>query len=152
VPTKTLPAEPGARKKNGIGRSRGGRTTKIHARVDALGLLVALQLTPGQAHDSVKALDLIDAARADALIMDKAYDTNSIRERLTARDEQAVIPSRSNRNPQLPHDSHLYKERHRVENFFQRIKRYRKLATRYAKNLEMFRGAICLVAIVDWLA
>lgn len=140
-----------ARKKNAIGRSRGGHSTKIHARVDALGLLVALALSPGQVHDSVKAIELIEARWADAYIMDRAYDAMSIRNRIEDLGALAVVPSKSNRREPIPHDKHLYRERHAVENFFQRLKAFRKIATRYAKTEVMFRGAILLVAIVDWL-
>ena len=151
VPIRTLPAAPVVRKKNAIGQSRGGRTSKIHARVDALGHLLALVITAGHVHDSQAAPSLLQGARTDAFVMDKAYDENEIRQLAASLGATAVVPPRSNRKPQIPYDKHLYKERHAVENFFQRIKRYRKIATRYAKRVETFRGAVYLVAIVDWL-
>lgn len=141
----------GGAEQNAIGKSRGGRTTKIHARVDALGHLLAYVVTGGQVHDSQQALPLLNGARSCAFIMDKAYDSDVIRDELDEMNAVAVIPPRSNRNVQFDYDRHLYKERHAVENFFQRIKRYRKLATRYAKRIELYRGAIALVAVMDWL-
>ena len=150
-PIRTPREDEAARKKNAIGKSRGGHSTKIHARVDALGLLVALTLTPGQAHDSVKAIELIDAASADAYIMDRAYDAMEIRDHVKGLGAVAVVPSKSNRREPIPHDQALYRERHAIENFFQRLKRFRKIATRYAKTRVMFRGAILLAAITDWL-
>lgn len=148
---KTHPAVPEARKKNAIGKSRGGRTTKIHARVDALGHLLAYVVTGGQVHDSQQALPLLNGANASAFIMDKAYDSDVIRDALRGMNASAIIPPRSNRSVQYGYDRHVYKERHVVENFFQRIKRYRKLATRYAKRIELYCGAIALVAVMDWL-
>lgn len=102
-------------------------------------------------HDSQQALPLLNGARSGAYIMDKAYDSDAIRGELDEMKAVAVIPPRSNRNVQFDYDRHLYKERHAVENFFQRIKRYRKLATRYAKRIELYCGAIALVAVMDWL-
>ena len=81
----------------------------------------------------------------------KAYDSDVIRDALRGMNASAVIPPRSNRSVQYGYDRHVYKERHVVENFFQRIKRYRKLATRYAKRIELYCGAIALVAVMDWL-
>lgn len=148
---KMLPGAPGVRKKNAIGKSRGGRTTKIHARVDALGHLLAYVVTGAQVHDSQQALPLLNGGDASAFLMDKAYDSDIIRDALAHKNAVAVIPPRSNRKVQFDYDRHLYKERHAVENFFQRIKRYRKLATRYAKRIELYCGAIALVAVMDWL-
>lgn len=145
------PEEPGARKKNAIGKSRGGKTTKIHARVDALGHLLALEVTCGQVHDSRKAIELLDGASAGAFIMDKAYDSNEIRSKVKSLNAVPVIPCRSNRRVQTHYDRALYKERFAVENFFQRIKRWRKVATRYAKNLLMYRAAVVFAAVIDWL-
>lgn len=141
----------GGAERQAIGSSRGGKTTKIHARVDALGYLVALVITAGQVHDSRAAPQLIEAASSDAIIADKAYDSDALRASMTSRGVQVVIPCNRSRSTHIDYDLHLYKERHVVENFFMRIKRYRKIATRYAKSLTMFEGAVKLVAIVDWL-
>lgn len=97
------------------------------------------------------ACELIDAADADAYLADKAYDSNAIRAHIQAKGAEIVIPSNRSRKAPIPYDKHIYKERHTVENFFQRIKRYRKIATRYAQLAEMYLQAVQLVAIVDWL-
>ena len=88
---------------------------------------------------------------ADAYIMDRAYDAMEIRDYVKGLGAVAVVPSKSNRREPIPHDEELYRERHAIENFFQRLKRFRKIATRYAKTRVMFRGAILLAAITDWL-
>lgn len=108
-------------------------------------------MTGGQVHDSQQALPLLHGANASAFIMDAfegeppaaarelckvpsieaAYDSDAIRDALSDMDASAVIPPRSNRTVQYDYDRHVYKERHAVENFFQRIKRYRKLGVVY---------------------
>ena len=148
---KTRPAALEARKKNAIGTSRGGRTTKIHARVDALGLLVAFAITCGQVHDSRQAQALIKHSVSQAIIGDKAYDSDAIRAQLAEQATTAIIACQRNRSHPIPYDKHVYKERHAVEIFFMRIKRFRKIATRYAKLAEMYAAAVSVVAIVDWL-
>jgi len=82
---------------------------------------------------------------------DKAYDADFIRLALAEPDMEAVIPPKKNRKQKLPYDKQLYKERHCVENFFGRIKRYRKIATRYAQLADMYFQAVCLIAVIDWL-
>lgn len=138
-------------KKNAIGKSRGGLTTKIHARVDALGNLLQFILTRGEAHDSTQAAHLLNPADARAYIADKAYDSDAIRRLIRDKGAEAVIPAAGGRVCKIRYDAHIYKERHTVENFFARLKRYRKIATRFAKLAIMFEGAITLAAIVDWL-
>src|SRR3974377_2439837 len=104
-------------KKNGaqaIGRFRGGLTTKIHALVDALGNPVELMLTPGQAHDLACAEPLIENADPDALIGDKAYDSDPFVDTLTQRAITAVIPPKANRKTQRACDFTLYCERNLV--------------------------------------
>ena len=140
-----------ARKKNAIGTSRGGKTTKIHARVDALGLLVVFTITCGQVHDSKQAQTLIQQASAQALIADKAYDSDANRWQLAQQKTTAVIACNRSRKQDIPYDKHLYKERHAVENFFMRIKRFRKVATRYAKLADMYAAAVYVSAVMDWL-
>ena len=124
------------REKNGpqaIGRSRGGLTTKIHALVDALGNPVELMLTPGQDHDLTCAEPLIDSAEPDALLGDKAYDADSLIDILNQRQITPVIPSKANRKVQRNCDFALYCERNLVERFFNKLRHFRAIATRYDK-------------------
>jgi transposase len=135
----------GARKKNGpqaIGRSRGGLTTKIHALVDALGNPVALMLTPGQAHDLACAEPLIDNADPDALLADKAYDADSFIDTLTQRGITPVIPPKANRKTPRACDFALYCERNLVERFFNQLKHFRAIATRYDKLARNFLAGV----------
>ena len=137
------------RKKNGaqaIGRSRGGLTTKIHALVDALGNPVELMLTPGQDHDLACAEPLIENADPDALIADKAYDADRFVEVLTQREITPVIPPKADRKIQRACDFALYCERNLVERFFNQLKHFRAIATRYDKLARNFLAGVQLAA------
>ena len=129
-----------------IGRSRGGLTTKIVALVDALGNVARFVLLPGQRHDSIGVEPLIAGLDFGALLGDKAFDNDALRATLKARGAIAVIPAKSDRKAPIPHDAEMYKWRHLVENFFQRIKEFRRIATRYDKTDASYAGAIHLVA------
>jgi len=129
-----------------IGKSRGGLTTKILALVDALGNLVRFVLLPGQRHDSVGAQPLIAGVDLAALIADKAFDSNALRAALHERGALAVIPSKADRKTSIPHDVEMYKWRHLIENFFQRLKEFRRTATRYDKTDTSFAAMIHLRA------
>jgi len=82
----------------------------------------------------------------EALIADKAFDNNALRAVLNDRAATAVIPSKADRTTPIPHDAEMYKCRHLVENFFQRLKEFRRIATRYDKTDTSFAAAIYLVA------
>ena len=123
-------------------------TTKIVALVDALGNLARFVLLPGQRHDSIGVEPLITGVEFDALIADKAFDNNALRATLNERGTAAVIPAKADRSTRIPHDAEMYKWRHLVENFFQRLKEFRRIATRYDKTDTSFASAIYLVGIL----
>jgi len=134
-----------------IGRSRGGRTTKIHALTDADGRPRVLLLSPGNAHDVVMAPTLVDAAgSATRLIADKAYDTNALRAVLAGKGIVAVIPSIRRRKPLIPYDVIAYRDRNLIERMFGRLKDFRRIATRYDKLARNFLAATLLAAIAIW--
>ena len=134
-----------------IGRSRGGLTTKIHAAVDGLGNPVRLLLTGGEAADITQAQALIDGFDALSIVADKGYDSNAFVVGITSRNAEAVIPSRKNRIIGREYDQHLYKDRNLVERFFNRIKHFRRLATRYEKLARRFMAMLHLVFAFIWL-
>ena len=134
-----------------IGRSRGGLTTKIHAIVDALGNPVALSLTPGQAADITQAAALLDQVEPEAFLADKGYDSDALIQTLEERDITPVIPSKANRRQARKTDFALYRERNLVERFFNKLKQYRALATRYDKLANTFLAAVALVCVLFWL-
>jgi IS5 family transposase len=102
-----------------VGRSRGGRTTKIHALSDAKGRLIAILLTGGEAHDCPVAERLIRRAKpSKCLVGDKAYDSAELREELDERGTKPVIPNRSNRKQPFSFNKRLHKLRWRIESVF----------------------------------
>ena len=113
-------------------------TTKIHVLVDALGNPVDVRLTPGQDHDLACAEPLLDGADPEALIADKAYDADPLLAILDAREITPVIPPRANRKRPRTCDYALYCERNLVERFFNKIKHFRAVATRYDKLARNF--------------
>ena len=123
-------------------------TTKILALVDALGNLIRFSLWPGQRHDSVGALPLIEGLEFDALLGDKAFDNNTIRAELAQRAAEVVIPSKADRKTPIPHDPIKYGWRHLVENYFCKIKDFRAVNTRYDKTDVSYRATIDLAASV----
>jgi transposase len=107
---------------------------------------VELMLTPGQAHDLVCAEPLIADCDPDALIADKAYDADSLIDTLTGRGIAPVIPPKANRTTKRECDFVLYCERNLVERFFNKIKHFRAIATRYDKLARNFLAGVRLVA------
>ena len=123
-------------------------TTKIHALVDALGNPFSLMLTPGQDHDLTCAEPLLETADPRALIGDKAYDADRLIDTLNERAIIPVIPPKTNRKVKRDCDFALYCERNLVERFFNKIKHYRAIATRYDKLDRNFLSAVQLVAAI----
>ena len=118
-----------------VGRTKGGLNTKIHAIVDGLGNPVAFLLSPGNDNDSTHATELLcmtDIAGSN-LLGDKAYGTKEILTYIKEHRATVVIPPKSIAKESWEVDYYLYKERHLVECFFQKIKWFRRIATRYDK-------------------
>ncbi|MGA7714151.1 MAG: IS5 family transposase [Rhizomicrobium sp.] len=134
-----------------IGRSRGGRNTKIHAIADAKGRLLSILLTGGQTHDCPPAQRLIRRTkRAKKLLGDKAHDSEELWLWLNERGTKAVVPNRSNRKQPFSFDKKSYKQRHRIESAFCRLKDFRRIATRYDRLARNFLASVCLVAAIVW--
>jgi transposase len=130
-----------------LGRSRGGFSTKLHLAVNGLGLPVELKLTPGQAADITEAESLLHEHEFQAAIGDKGFDSRQLIDFIERRGAQAVIPPRSNLRDQRDFDRHLYKERNLVERFVNRIKQFRRVATRYEKTARNFLAFVQVAAI-----
>jgi transposase len=127
-------------------------STKIHATVDALGNPLRCLLSGGQVADITHAQALIVGFDAQALLAHKGYDANALLEYLAQAGIEAVIPPKANRLQQRDYDRHLYKDRNLVERFFNRIKQFRRVATRYEKLARNFFAMINLVCAYVWLA
>lgn len=127
-------------------------TTKIHAAVEALGNPLRLRLSAGQVADIREAPALIQGLAAQAVVGDKGYDADEFVGIIEAQGAQAVIPPRKHRTQPRDYDRHLYKNRNLVERFFNRIKQFRRIATRYEKLAQNFLSMIQLVCAYIWLA
>jgi transposase len=133
-----------------IGRSRGGRTTKIHLLVDEKGRPHVLQLTAGQASDIKAAFALIAQSRPSLrLLADRAYDGDALRRTLADRGTTPVIPNKINRVNRFAFDRDAYRLRNAVERAFCRLKDFRAVATRYDKLARNFLAGVCIAAAID---
>jgi transposase len=113
---------------------------------DALGRPIRFMLTGGQVHDILTAPAMIDGVEGDALIADKAYDSNAFRERIAQAGMQAVIPSNRTRKIIIAHDRDLYRARNRIERCFNKLKRFRRFATRFDRLDACYLAFIHLAA------
>ena len=135
-----------------MGRSRGGLTTKIHALVDANGLPVVLKLTPGQAHDGRSAADMLDGlGDGQVLLADRAYDSNALRDAMEQRGAWACIKPIATRTDPPAFSPFLYRYRNLVERFFNKLKHFRAIATRFEKRPQNYLALVKLAAIKIWL-
>ncbi len=120
--------------------------------VDARGLPIEFVLTPGQRHDVVGAAALlVHLSEGDIVLGDKAYDSDELRKQIEAQGAAPNIPDKSNRKEKHCFSKTLYKERNRVERFFNKIKHFRRIATRFEKLAENFLAMIKLASIRIWL-
>jgi len=120
--------------------------------VDALGNPLALRLTGGQVHDITQAEALAAEAQPEALLGDKGYDADWFRQALSKRGIAACIPSKANRKIQIDYDKTLYRQRHKIENMFGKLKDWRRIHTRYDRCAHTFMSAICIAAaVIFWL-
>ena len=118
--------------------------------MDAQGLPVRVLITPGTTADCTPAGRLIEGLSADSLLADRGYDSNALIDQATNQNMAPIIPPKKNRLVQRPYDEELYKLRHLVENAFLHRKRWRGIATRYAKNTASFLAAVQIRCIAFW--
>lgn len=134
-----------------MGRSRGGLTTKIHALVDGDGNPIALKLTEGQAHDGRSAADMLDGlGPGQILLADRAYDSDALRRRLSEQGAWANVKPMPNRVNVPAFSAFLYRYRNLVERFFNKIKHFRAVATRFEKHDANYLALVKLAAIKIW--
>jgi transposase len=141
----------GGAQEQAIGRSRGGRTTKIHAVANAAGRLITFELTAGQMGDVRSAKGLIDKLPTAALVLaDTAYDSDKFREFLAKRGSTPVIKPNPTRKNIPPFDKTAYTGRNVIERAFSHLKDWRRVATRYDKLARNFRATVTLAIIFKW--
>ena len=118
---------------------------------DTLGRPLRFILTAGQRHDCLTAEPLLDGFQADAVLADKAYDNNDLRQIIVKMKAEAVIPSTAARKVPIPHDETAYKDRNRIERCFNKLKHFRRFATRYDRRAIHYLAFVHLAAIMIWL-
>jgi transposase len=123
-------------------------TTKILALTDALGNLVRFRLMPGQRFDSVEVAPLIEGVEFAALIADKAFDSDTIVADLNKRGARIVISQHPRRAKPIPLDREMYKWRHLIENFFAKLKEFKRIAMRACKTDQSFEAMIYIAAAI----
>ena len=123
----------------------------MHLAVDAHGMPIRVLITKGTAADCRYASQLIDGINADVLLADRGYDTDDIIVQASTAGMIPVIPPKKNRKEQRAYDRNLYKLRHLVENAFLHLKRWRGIATRYAKTAASFLAAARIRCLAIWL-
>ncbi|MEJ0094006.1 MAG: IS5 family transposase [Methylocella sp.] len=143
----------GGRRNQAIGRSRGGRTTKIHALTDADCRPLSFMLTGGQIADCSAGAELIARLPpCEILHGDKGYDANAIRRQVEERGAMPNIPPKANRRWKNCFSPFLYRNRNAIERMFCRLKDFRRVATRYDRNALNFLATVCIAATVCyWL-
>jgi transposase len=136
-----------------IGRTKGGLNSKLHALCDEKGRPIVLCLSQGQLSDHVGAKLIYPAIpNANVLIGDKGYDSDEFRDALRARKIKACIPPRQGRSAPRSYSKTLYKQRHRIENMFAKLKDWRRIATRYDRCAHTFMSSICIAAtVIFWI-
>ena len=123
----------------------------MHLAVDSHGMPVRFLVTEGTAADCRFAAALTEGLDAGFLLADRGYDTDGALAAAAAIGAEPVIPPKSNRLVKRDYDRHIYKQRHLVENAFMHLKRWRGIATRYAKRLDSFVAAVQVRCISLWL-
>jgi transposase len=135
-----------------MGRSRGGLTTKIHAVVDANGNPITLKLSEGQAHDGRSAADMLDTVGpGQTLLADRAYDSDALRQSLANRGALANVKPMPHRVNIPPFSPYLYRFRNLVERFFNKLKHFRAIATRFEKHDANYLALVKLAAARIWM-
>ena len=116
--------------------------------MNGLGLPVRFVLTPGQAADVTQAKTLLEGVPFEVAIGDKGFDSQAVVDFIEARGGEAVIPARKNRAQPREYDRERYKDRNLVERFWNKIKHYRRVATRYEKTARNFLAFIHVASIM----
>ena len=118
---------------------------------DTLGRPVRFLIAPGQSHDILAVPALLESYKPQAVLADRAYDANSLRQHLDQIGAAAVIPSTRSRKAPIPHDPVVYKLRNRIERCFNKLKHFRRFATRYDRLASHYLAFVHLAAIMLWL-
>jgi transposase len=142
---------PGGQLAQAIGRTKGGLNTKLAAVADQHGRAVAVALAPGPQHDLLAVAPLRRSLRRHRVVADKGFDADAFRADLRAQHSPCCIPPRQGRRHPARFHRGYYRHRHHIENFFARIKKFRRISTRYDKLATTFLAFVLFAAALDWL-
>ena len=141
----------GGAEAQGLGRSRGGFSSKVHVTVDSLGHPLRLRLTGGQRHDMKEAAALIEGLSFEYVLADRGYDGQEFVEMVRRSGAEPVIPSKKNAKQPRDYDQWRYQERHLVECFMNKIKHYRRVFSRFDKLARRYLGFVQFTSALIWL-
>ena len=146
-----MPLAPKKRGEQALGRSRGGFSCKIHIAVDGLGNPLRFLLTAGQRHDITQAQALLEGFDFEHLLADRGYAAEDFIDFLLQRGIQAVIPPHQRAKVLREYDKWLYRERHLVECFINKIKHFRRIFSRFEKLDRSYLNFLQFVGVLIWL-
>jgi transposase len=141
----------GGQNAQAIGRTKRDLNTKLCALVEGQGRLMAALVVPGQTYEVEAAAPLLRTLKRVLLVGDKGFDASALRQQLRVQGCLASIPPRSGRLSLAWYHRGFYRQRHKIDNFFQRIKIYKRVSTRYEKLALTFLNFILVAAVFDWL-
>ena len=134
-----------------MGKTRGGRNTKLMALTDALGRAMVLKLVEGQSYEGSHVVGMLPAGTKLIVVGDKGFDSDSLRRELEALGHQTSIAARSTRKTKVPFQNRYYRKRYRIENLFCRLKRWASVSTRRDKLAVNFLAWIQFASLLDWM-
>jgi transposase len=141
----------GGQEQQALGRSRGGFSSKIHITVDGLGNPLRVRLTPGQTHESTQAQALLEGLSGQHVIADRGYAGQPLVDWIVEQGAIAVIPPHQRAKQARDYDRWLYRERHLIECFINKIKHFRRVFSRFDKLASRYLGFLHLVCTLIWL-
>ncbi len=141
----------GKQKEQGLGRSVGGFTSKVHAKVDALGNPLKFIVTSGGRSDFKEAANLLSTTSKSYVLGDKGYDSDIFRKQIKKLNNIPVIPGKRNRKITIKYDKYIYKFRSTIECFFSKIKHFRRVFSRFDKDISSYYSFLYFVGALLWL-
>ena len=141
----------GGQQQQALGRSRGGFSTKIHITVDGLGNPLRLRLTAGQTHESTQAQALLEGLPGQHVIADRGYAGQPLVDWIAEHGAIAVIPPHQRTKQRRDYDTWLYRERHLIECFVNKLKHFRRVFSRFDKLASRYLGFLQFVSTLVWL-
>ena len=135
----------------GLGKTKGGRNSKLNACVNGKGKALLIMLRPGNEHELLTAEQVLGDVKDKVVLADRGYDSDKLRDAVSKSGGIAVIPGKMSRKTPVFYIPEIGRHRRVVENFFARLKRHRRVNTRYDRLAETYMAFVSLAAIADWI-